>query len=366
MLFTFRLPVLRSHKRARTAVRACLVLACFPALFAQAGGYLITTFAGNGGSGFSGDNGPATSAQLSGPTGVAVDSAGNVYIADGSRVRKVSNGVITTVAVNGTSGYAGDNGPATSAQLNSPLGVAVDSAGNLYIADTENNRVREVSNRVITTVAGGAQEGFSLVVGGPATSADIRPAGIAVDASGNLFIADAYHARVWKLVATPQSTLGCLYSVDQSVLSIGASGGSTGVGVLTSGPGCPWLADSDAGWISGGFGVVQTGTAELTFTVAPNSSSVPRSGTIWVAGQTLTVNQAGVACSSRNLLKNRLPSPTQRSSPGEHFGRELFHARRRSTAVRNVQLRFSGGAGPTGPPFETDSGDGGPDSAWHG
>ena len=130
---------------------------------------ILTLVAGNGTIGYSGDNGPAASAQLGGPRGIAVDSAGNVYIADSyvNRVRKVSNGVITTVAGNGTQGFSGDNGPATSAQLAYPYGVAVDSAGNLYIADG-NGRIRKVSNGVITTVAGG---GSSLGDNGPATSA---------------------------------------------------------------------------------------------------------------------------------------------------------------------------------------------------
>jgi len=95
-----------------------------------------------------GDNGPATSAYLNQPQGVAVDSVGNLYIADwqNNRIRKVSNGLITTVAGTGTRGYSGDNGLATSAQLAYPAGVAVDSAGNLYIADTSNSRIRKVSN----------------------------------------------------------------------------------------------------------------------------------------------------------------------------------------------------------------------------
>ena len=90
------------------------------------------------------------------PQGLAVDAAGNLYIADiGSlRVFKISNGVITTVAGNGTQGFSGDNGPATSAELSDPQGVAVDAAGNLYIADIGNNRIRKVANGVITTVAG--------------------------------------------------------------------------------------------------------------------------------------------------------------------------------------------------------------------
>ena len=157
---------------------------------------LITTVAGNGTAGFSGDNGPATSAQLNSvfqSLSVGVDSAGSVYIADSgnNRIRKVSNGVITTVAGNGTTGFSGDNGPATNAQLSNPLSVAVDSAGNLYIGDSGNRRIRKVSNGVITTVAGNGSCCFSGD-NGPAISAaftDIR--GIAVDSTGNLYIADA-------------------------------------------------------------------------------------------------------------------------------------------------------------------------------
>ena len=157
--------------------------------------------AGNGTQGFSGDDGPATSAQLNAPSGVAVDPAGNLYIADygDNRIRKVSNGVITTVAGNGTSGNIGDNGPATGAQLNYPTGVAVDSAGNLYIADQYNHRIRKVSNGVITTVAGSGTAGFSGD-NGPATSAQLYyPAGVAVDAAGNLYIADTWNSRVRKV-----------------------------------------------------------------------------------------------------------------------------------------------------------------------
>jgi sugar lactone lactonase YvrE len=153
---------------------------------------VITTVAGNGTQSFSGDNGPATSAQLHGPDGIAVDSIGNLYVADYSnhRIRKVTSGVITTVAGNGTQGFSGDNGPATSAQLNGPVGIAVDFTGNLYIADTYNHRIREVSNGVIATVAGNGTPGFSGD-NGPATSAQLHgPVGVAVDSAGNLYIAD--------------------------------------------------------------------------------------------------------------------------------------------------------------------------------
>ncbi len=114
---------------------------------------VITTVAG-GGSVVPGDNGPATSAMLYEPWGLALDSAGNLYIADTNRLRKVSNGVITTVAGNGTLGFNGDGGPAASAELNEAYGVAMDSAGNLYVADSANNRIRRISIGVITTIAG--------------------------------------------------------------------------------------------------------------------------------------------------------------------------------------------------------------------
>jgi len=165
-------------------------------------GGVITTIAGNGIQGLTGDNGPATSAQLEFPEGVAVDTAGNVYIAVawGNVIRKVSNGIITTVAGTGTPDYGGDNGPATSAALLYPTGVAVDAAGNLYIADFYNNRVREVSGGIITTVAGYGGDCCILGDGRLATSAQLHnPSDVAVDSTGNLYIADGGDARVRKV-----------------------------------------------------------------------------------------------------------------------------------------------------------------------
>jgi streptogramin lyase len=160
----------------------------------------LTVYAGNGRSGWSGDSGPATSAALSSPAGVAVDGAGNLFIADygNQRIRRVDavTGVISTVAGNGTNGFSGDSGPATSAALSSPAGVAVDGAGNLFIADQGNYRVRRVdaATQVITTVAGGASCGENCYVsgeGGPATAAQlVSPTAVALDSMGNLFIAD--------------------------------------------------------------------------------------------------------------------------------------------------------------------------------
>jgi hypothetical protein len=163
---------------------------------------LITTVAGNGTHGYSGDNGPATSAALGYVEGIAVDAAGNIYIADtdNQRIRMVSstNGNITTVAGNGTGGYSGDGGAAVNAQLANPSGVAVDGSGNLYIADQLNNVIREVSiaNKQITTVAGNGTRGYSGD-NGAATSAKLNlPFGVAVDAAGNLYIADTNNQRI--------------------------------------------------------------------------------------------------------------------------------------------------------------------------
>jgi uncharacterized protein (TIGR03437 family) len=160
---------------------------------------IISNFAGTGTAGSSGDGNAATGAQLSGPQGLAADSAGNLYIADtqNHRVRKVANGIISTVAGSGTAGFGGDGSAATSAQLNAPFGVAVDAAGNLYIAEFGNNRVRKVAtNGNIGTLAGNGVSGFSGD-NGQATSAQLNgPQGVAVDSAGNVYIADTANNRV--------------------------------------------------------------------------------------------------------------------------------------------------------------------------
>lgn len=166
---------------------------------------IITTFAGNGSFSGTGDGGPAAAAGLNRPIGVAVDGLGNVYIAEtlGHRVRKVdTNGVITTYAGTGTTGFAGDDGPAAAAQIASPRGLAVDVAGNLFIADQTNRRIRKVAlDGTITTVAGIGTAGLSGD-GGLATSAQfLSPIRVAVDAAGQLFITDQANQRIRKVAA---------------------------------------------------------------------------------------------------------------------------------------------------------------------
>ncbi|RSS60879.1 hypothetical protein EF912_08355 [Streptomyces sp. WAC07061] len=170
----------------------------------------VSTVAGSANGGrFAGDNAPAASAQLNWPRGVTVDATGNLYIADSNnhRIRKVTpDGTITTVAGAGTPGFDGDGGLATKARLNTPFAVAVDGDGALYIADYSNNRIRKVTpDGTITTVAGSATGG-SRGDDGAATSAQLnRPHGVAVDGAGNLYIADSYNHRIRKVA--PDGTI---------------------------------------------------------------------------------------------------------------------------------------------------------------
>ncbi|MGH9003955.1 MAG: serine/threonine protein kinase, partial [Acidimicrobiia bacterium] len=153
--------------------------------------------------GFSGDGGPAKEAQLYQPRAIAFDAGGNAYVADGlnHRIRKIDTaGVISTVAGNGVAAYSGDNGPATEASLNTPHGVAVDSAGNLYIADSSNHRIRRVDqNGVITTVVGTGRAG-GTGEGGAAGEALIKhPKTMMVDGTDNLWFADTGNNRICRV-----------------------------------------------------------------------------------------------------------------------------------------------------------------------
>ncbi len=166
----------------------------------------ISTIAGDGTEAFSGDGGAATAAQLQHPSGIVVDGSGNLYIADtdNHRIRKVDadTGNISTVAGTGAAGYSGDNGAATAAQLNFPDDVAVDAAGNLYIADRDNHRIRKVDpSGTITTVAGTGAGGYDASQdGGPATAAQVySPRGLALDGSGNLYISQTWPDAVRKV-----------------------------------------------------------------------------------------------------------------------------------------------------------------------
>lgn len=167
------------------------------------GSGIITTIAGNGSAGFTGDGGAATSAGLATPRGLAIDAVGSVYFVDAAiyRVRKIStSGVITTIAGTGTYGYNGDGIPATDAQLYNPAGVAVDWSGNKYITDPGSSRIRKIDRHgIISTIAGNGTRGYSGD-GGPATAAQLKgPNGIAVDGSGNVYFSEWGNYSVRKI-----------------------------------------------------------------------------------------------------------------------------------------------------------------------
>jgi uncharacterized protein (TIGR03437 family) len=268
---------------------------------------VITTFAGNNAPGYSGDGGQATSATMTYPFSVVGDSNGNFFIADSNdnRVRKVApDGTISTYAGNGVGGFSGDNGLATSASIHAPYGLAVDSAGNLFIADSQNNRIRRVgTDGKITTVAGAGGGGFSGD-GGPATSAQIgRPFGVAIDAAGSILIADYGNSRIRRvtpdgIINTIAGSAGIGYSGDSGAatsaklnfptgVTVDASNGQ--VYVVDSGNNVIRLLTPSAPAVSGG-GVVSASAFGGFSTVAPGSwveiygNSLSLSGRSWTTG----------------------------------------------------------------------------------
>ena len=187
----------------------------------------ITTIAGTGQRGFSGDGGPAVTAQLTFPSGLTVDSSGNLYIADlrNHRIRRVNpSGTIITIAGTGERGFSGDGGLAVEAQLYNPRGLAVDGSGSLYIADGANHCIRRVDpSGTINTIAGTNQRGFGGD-GSPAVEAELNsPVDVAVDRSGNLYIADSGNNRIRRV--DPSGTIITIAGTGQSVLSYSGDGG---------------------------------------------------------------------------------------------------------------------------------------------
>ncbi len=298
---------------------------------------VITTIAGNGISGFSGDAGPATSAQLSNIAGLAADAFGNLYIADSgnSRIRKVANGIISTVAGIGTTGYSGDNGQAVTAQLSSPAGVAVDYAGNLYIADTNNNRVRKVSTSgIVTTVSGNGSAGFTNE-GGPAATAQLNtPTGLSVDLLGNLYVADQFNFRLRKITTT-----GSIVSIAGNGSRSYAVNGGSAIGAQLDQP--RGLATDAAGnvYIADGrnYRVRKVATNGIITTVAGNGTQ-GYSGDNGPATNAQLAYQLGLAV-----------SPT-----GELYIADSFNHRVRKVSANGIITTVAG----TGSPGY--SGDGGP------
>jgi len=291
----------------------------------------IMTIAGTGTPGYSGDGGPAASAQFSIAHSLAVDAAGNLYIADGpnGRIRMINTaGIISTFAGNGTHGYAGDNGPAVNAALYYPVGVTVDSAGNVYIADDGNWTVRKVSAATgnITTVAGVGYPGLQDFPGdgGPATSALLGlPYAVAVDESGNLFIDDIGIGSILEVnksgiintlvpnVSTASlatDPAGNLYYADyrNSVINRVLPGGTVVTLGGISGPGISAIA----GFSGDG------GPASLAEYNAPYGVALDSSGNIYVADSGNDVIRLMTPVPAPNVIVANGASDLGYSSPG--------------------------------------------------
>ena len=261
---------------------------------------IINTVAG-GGTGGTGDGGPATDAQLKRPIGVTTDIYGNIYIADANNnsIRKVNTlGVISTVAGNGAFGYSGDGGAATSAQLNYPTSVKVDSSGNLYIADNGNNRYRKVNALGIITTMAGSSWGFSGD-GGPATAGKLNsPGGIAIDGTGAVYISDYNNERIRKVQTSSLAPIKGVKAMCAGVTSTlsDATPGGTWTSLATS----IATVGSSSGVVTG----ISAGTATIVYDLNDNTvtatvtiNPLPYSGTITgasdvCAGSAITLTDA--------------------------------------------------------------------------
>jgi uncharacterized protein (TIGR03437 family) len=272
---------------------------------------IVTVAAGNGTYGFSGDGGQAALAELAGPEAVAVDGAGDLFIADtyNGRIRKVTpNGIITTVAGNGDAGYAGDGGQALNAEIARPVGVAVDGLGNIFILDSTNSVVRKVAaNSVITTFAGNGTAGYSGD-NGPAIKAMLNsPMGLAVDTAGDVFIADSYNYAVRKV-----STSGMITTV---------AGGSYTLldeptSVAVDGAGNLYIADDEAiQRISATTGVAAIAVPGYAYAIA-----VDTQGDVFVADSSSNSIRKVTPTSQTVMIASVVDAASERAgsvSPGE-------------------------------------------------
>lgn len=258
-------------------------------------GGTISTVAGTSTSGFSGDGGPASLAQLAGPEGIAVDDSGNVYVADLSnqRIRKIdiTSGKITTVAGDGVGAFAGDGGLATTAEINKPTGVAIDSAGDIFICDQGNQRIRKVTGGIINTIGGNGSRGYTGD-GGPATLAELNnPNNVAVDTGGNIYVADLYNNVIRQITA-------CKSSVTINPTTPTICGGQGVVLVASGGTNYSWSPSTGLSATTGD-SVIANPSVTVTYTITSSGSGCGTTGTDVVTvlpapnQPTITVSETG-------------------------------------------------------------------------
>jgi len=305
---------------------------------------VITTVAGNGNWGFSGDNGPATSAKLNNPIAIAIDTANNLYISDYSnnRIREVyaSSGFINTIVGNDSTGYNGDGIRADSAWLNGPAGITLDKAGNIYFVDQNNCRIRMIksSNDTIYTLSGG-KAGYAGD-GGPAPKAQFYyPLGIALDASGNIYISDTYDNRI-REITIANDTIRTICGTGNSSFS-GDGGQAKSAAVFQ-----PHYISFDA---SGNFFIADMGNNRVREIVAANSIINTLSGD----------GDPGYNGNDLSALSSQLSYPTNMASDDSG---NIFIADNGNNMVREVNIKtgnilkiagtgqggFSGDGGPAG------------------
>ena len=313
---------------------------------------VITTVAGLSGCCYSGDGGPATSAQLSEVSGVALDTAGNLFIADGgnARVRKISTaGVIATVAGNGIAAFSGDGGLATSASLTGPDSVAVDGSGNLFITDSFSNRVRKVStDGIITTVAGNGLGGFSGD-GGPATSAQLyllfsstfEKFGVAVDGTGNVFVADSSNNAVRRLTPTNQSVLigAVVDAASQSAVPV-----SPGKIVTVYGGGLGPSQGVIASPVNGAFGTQLSGTTVSFNGIAAPVCYTSSTQVNAIVPYSISGTTANVTVAYRGQTSSAFSVPVTASSPS--FFTSNSTGAGQSASINAVDGTFNSAANP--------------------
>jgi sugar lactone lactonase YvrE len=262
----------------------------------------IATVAGNGIASYAGDGQPAVAATLYDPSGVAADAYGDIFVADTDNncIREVNaGGMMSTFA--GTCaqpGYAGDGGPASLAKLNSPYAVAVDSSGDVWIADSANSRIRMVSPAgIISTVAGNGVSGYTGD-GGPATSAEIGfVVGLSIDSVGRVYLADSLDSAIRILAPTSPT---CIYAIQSGqtgtmtdTFTYPGSGGSIVINVVTQ-ANCGWTVGELPSWLSIGGPVIQNGPGSFTLTAAANTGA-SRASQIVIAGVNVEIDQGDPA-----------------------------------------------------------------------
>ena len=299
----------------------CLLKSAFltlatSAIIPFAGAQIMNTKAGNGNAGYSGDGGMATAAEIYNPTGITIDNWGNLYFADNSNncIRKVdTNGVISTVAGNGSSGYFGDGFAATQASLNAPSDVVVDAVGNIYIADAGNGRIRMVNtNGIISTYAGAGTPGFSGD-NGPALNAQFASLSfLSIDNNGNLYITDNDNNRIRKI----NTTTGII----TTIVGSGAQGHSGDGGPATNAK------------IAGVLGLTVDLNGNLYFTEQDNQyiRKVSANGTITTIAGNGSAGHSGDGGAAINASFNN-PSGLAIDAEGNMYISELF-----SQCVRKI------------------------------